>query len=249
MGALQPLHVWPEQAAAAFSALGNAAGLAVIGVATPRTENRAIARQALRTAVQNLLAQFWQCPAQSIQFSRQPGQTVALLGAPGHMQISFSHAPGLSVAALHRHQKIGVDILRADSVLEGGVAAHFAPCPPPALRAPPLPMQTALPPRLLGDDIGLLSDWEQLAHDYLGPAAHLHLKSSHVHTRARLFAQQWSDLEAGLKCLGLGLQEWSPEVQSALDGCYRVPLVLPGALAMEFCGSVALQPLAHPAAA
>jgi iron complex transport system substrate-binding protein len=33
--------------------------------------------------------------------------------------------------------------------LEGGMPARFAPCPPPALRAPPLPTQNALAPRLL----------------------------------------------------------------------------------------------------
>lgn len=210
-----PLLAWPDDAAAALCALQANAGLAVIGVQTAPTQDRSMPRQLVRQAVQDLLAQLWQRPAQSIAFSSLAGQPIRVLRGTDPMQLSFSHAPGLSVVALHQHDTVGVDILRMDSLQDGS--------------AP------------------LLSDWEQLAHGYLGPTAHQYVIASAPHQRTRAFAQQWCQWEAALKCLGQGVQEWSPRVQHALQACQAAPLQLPAAWASTFYGAVATHALAPPA--
>lgn len=52
-------------------------------------------------------------------------------------------------------------------------------------------------------------DWYNVARDYLGPRALDLLARSSDAERAQAFAQAWSGHEAHLKCLGLGLSEWS----------------------------------------
>lgn len=82
-------------------------------------------------------------------------------------------------------------------------------------------------------------DWDQVAHDYLGPAAHHRLQRIAPSARAFAFAQAWSQLEAGLKCLGQGLTEWTPAQGQALDRCTVMALNLPPALR----GTLATGPL------
>ncbi|KAB2968710.1 4'-phosphopantetheinyl transferase superfamily protein [Zoogloea sp.] len=49
-----------------------------------------------------------------------------------------------------------------------------------------------------------------LARLYLGPAAEATLAAAAESCRAQVFAGLWAELEARGKCLGLGLEEWSP---------------------------------------
>ena len=86
---------------------------------------------------------------------------------------------------------------------------------------------------------GASFDWDQVAHDYLGPRTHERLQRIASDARASAFAQAWSQLEAGLKCLGQGLTEWTPAQGQALDRCTVMALDLPPAL----CGTLAIGPL------
>lgn len=58
--------------------------------------------------------------------------------------------------------------------------------------------------------IAALPDWAQVATLYLGPESAARLAACEAPARDTLFALAWAELEARGKCLGLGLQEWSP---------------------------------------
>ena len=78
-------------------------------------------------------------------------------------------------------------------------------------------------------------EWMRLAGEYLGPRVTAKLQSAPSATFPSAFAQVWTDFEAALKCLGLGLTEWSPELARQLAGCRVLALDLPA----NCCGSVA----------
>jgi len=77
----------------------------------------------------------------------------------------------------------------------------------------------------------------RLATDYLGTGVASRLASLPEETRRQAFAKAWVGLEAGLKCLGEGLREYSPERQVLLANCRIRELALPTGL----LGAVALR--------
>jgi cobyrinic acid a,c-diamide synthase len=101
-------------------------------------------------------------------------------------------------------QRWSVDFSSADvDGPESGAAEHFASCPPPALRAPPLPSQSALPPRfptLHGKTIAVARD-----------AAFCFIYAANLDT---------------LRALGAELVFFSPLLDMALPACDA--LWLPG---------------------
>lgn len=62
-------------------------------------------------------------------------------------------------------------------------------------------------------------DWPRVAADYLGPAVAAALHKRPASQRQTTFIQAWTRHEAGLKCLGLGLTEWSPALGQQLATC------------------------------
>lgn len=78
-------------------------------------------------------------------------------------------------------------------------------------------------------------DWRAVARDYLGPQAFGRITHQPTSEQPLAFAQEWTRLEAGLKCLGLALQEWTPTLAQSLEGCRLMELDLPPGL----CGAVA----------
>ncbi|NTV10021.1 MAG: 4'-phosphopantetheinyl transferase superfamily protein [Zoogloea sp.] len=85
-------------------------------------------------------------------------------------------------------------------------------------------------------DPGWLAEIPLLARDYLGPEIAAQIAALPADERAFRFAREWTALEAGLKCLGSGLDEWSPALQQRLAGCRRHRLQLPG----DHVGAVAV---------
>ena len=81
-----------------------------------------------------------------------------------------------------------------------------------------------------------LPDWQALAHDYLGPDVAESLLGLDARERPPAFARAWTRHEAALKCLGLQLQEWSPDLARELALCRTGELALPAA----YIGAVAL---------
>jgi len=76
------------------------------------------------------------------------------------------------------------------------------------------------------DDTELL----RLSSDYFGPEAAAQLSLLPQEARRQAFALAWVKLEAGLKCLGEGLAEWSPQRQALLADCRVRALGLPEGL-------------------
>lgn len=80
-----------------------------------------------------------------------------------------------------------------------------------------------------------LPDWAAVARDYLGPQMASQLAAVAPAQRALAFAQAWTCWEAGLKCLGLALTEWTPGLAQRLALCRITPLELPA----PYCGALA----------
>lgn len=78
-------------------------------------------------------------------------------------------------------------------------------------------------------------DCQAVARDYLSPQALCRIASQPELVQPLAFAREWTRLEAGLKCLGLALQEWSPALGQRLESCRLMALDLPPGL----CGAVA----------
>lgn len=78
-------------------------------------------------------------------------------------------------------------------------------------------------------------DWQAVARDYLGPKAVCRITSQPKSEQPLAFAREWTRLEAGLKYLGLALQEWNPALAQQLENCRFRKLALPTRL----CGTVA----------
>ena len=72
-----------------------------------------------------------------------------------------------------------------------------------------------------------LADLPVLARDYLGAEAAQAIARLPQSEHASAFAALWCAHEAKLKCLGLSLQEWSPELARRLSACVAKPLALP----------------------
>lgn len=81
----------------------------------------------------------------------------------------------------------------------------------------------------------VLPDWAAVARDYLGPPTCDQLAAVAPAQRAWAFAQAWTCWEAGLKCLGLALTEWTPGLAQRLALCRITPLDLPA----PYCGALA----------
>ena len=81
-------------------------------------------------------------------------------------------------------------------------------------------------------------DWQPLARDYLGLQALAKLERMPKHDQLCAFTREWTRLEAALKCLGIGLQEWNASLERQIQTCRIIGLALPGGL----FGSVACGP-------
>ena len=77
----------------------------------------------------------------------------------------------------------------------------------------------------------LSADWHEqipgLAQDYLGPQSARYLAGLSCEEQAQHFAEAWTQHEARLKYLGLGLQEWQLALAQRLSAIYVEQLSLP----------------------
>ena len=98
----------------ALEALGSPQGLTVISVETPATTDRLLARALVRTALRETLAAFLHRSAASFKLVSCPGQALRLDCSPEQLTVALSHAPGLSLAAIGRQARLGVDVMAVD---------------------------------------------------------------------------------------------------------------------------------------
>ena len=193
------VHRWPDSAPLALDELRSELAWTVISVVTPDSTIRNAARARIRSALQDVLGALLRRPAASIALISQPGQTILLDLPEARIGLSVSHAPGLTVAAIHVAASIGIDVMRID------------------WRADAMP------------------DWENVAQDYLGPPTCRRIAMLAPAQRAHAFAQAWVGWEAGLKCLGMALTEWTPALEQRLASCSIRALALPE----DYCGAIA----------
>ncbi|MEO5659529.1 MAG: 4'-phosphopantetheinyl transferase superfamily protein [Polaromonas sp.] len=73
-------------------------------------------------------------------------------------------------------------------------------------------------------------DWQPVARDYLGIKALERIAGLPQLEQMPAFAREWTRLEAALKCLGLGLQEWSAALEARMGACHLTALELPAGL-------------------
>ncbi len=140
----------------------------------------------------------------------QPLSAITLLSSPGQRVQVMAPGTALNVAISHMP---GLSVAAIGTHSAVGVDVMAA-------------GEQALPP-----------DWVQVAHDYLGPLVTATLHQQPNTHRPGAFAQAWVSLEARLKCLGMGLTEWTPALATRLNQCHVVPLNgLPGV-----CGALALE--------
>lgn len=192
------VHAWPGSIHLALRDLRSARALTVIGVASPETTIRHVARIQIRAAVCEAVAALLGRAVDSITLISPAGQPAGLAVPDSHIRLSISHAEGLSVAAIQVGAPVGVDVMR----VEPGVDA--------------------------------IRDWDMLARDYLGPQVRARLARVAHAERSSAFAQEWTQWEARLKCLGRALTEWTPALEQSLASCGVLPLALPN----NYCGAL-----------
>ena len=76
---------------------------------------------------------------------------------------------------------------------------------------------------------------QELVRDPAAPENHTQEDPPRLHAPPPIcpppaFAHEWTRLEAGLKCLGVGLQEWNPSLAQRLESCRLTGLKLPAGL-------------------
>lgn len=114
----QAVHTWPQDMGLAVQALGAGPALAVLGVATPETTDRRVARVLVRAALRQTLALHLGVSVAAVVLRSQPGQPVQVLAPDADLCVSVSHMPGLSVAVIGRNRAVGVDLMQIDHDLE-----------------------------------------------------------------------------------------------------------------------------------
>ena len=113
------VHAWPQCIDMAVDELRSSRALTVISVPTPATTNRLQARELIRAALRETLVKFLNQPAASIKLVSEPGRAICVMSSPhahGCLQVSVSHIPGMSLAAITRHVGVGVgvDLMQVD---------------------------------------------------------------------------------------------------------------------------------------
>lgn len=100
-----PVYAWP-------GSVPSGVDLLVIGTVTPQSPIRDIARQRVRDALREVLATLLGCDPSAVPLISRPGAPprLDLLGSP--MGLSVTHEPGLSLAAIHLHGPVGIDVMR-----------------------------------------------------------------------------------------------------------------------------------------
>jgi len=129
---------------------------------------------------------------------------IQLIDQPGQaVRIALPNNAGKTLGISISHEP-GLSLLAIN--LHGPIGIDLMQCP----EAPP--WQAEIP---------------QLARDYLGPDTARELATLPPQAQALRFAEYWTQQEARLKCLGLGLEEWSAPRQQQFAGLEGYYLALP----------------------
>lgn len=120
VGQVLTVRGWPLGQSLAVQDIRSVQAVAFVGVATPVTTDRTVARTLVRHAVRQTLGEFLDQPAASVALVSRPGEALAVDSSPVPLGLSLSHAPGLSIAAICRGAGVGIDVMH----LQVGVEAN-----------------------------------------------------------------------------------------------------------------------------
>lgn len=101
------VHRWPDDGASPVVA----ENLLIAAVNSEKTPNRAAARQLVRRAISDILAAHLGCLPADVRLLSTPGQALRLDLAGTTIGLSVSHAPGLSLLAIHLTGPVGIDLM------------------------------------------------------------------------------------------------------------------------------------------
>ena len=158
----------------------------------------------------------------------------AIRHAVQHTLAAFLDRPAASVAVLSRPGQAPQVIAPGAGLVRLSIS-HL-----PSLSVAAISLRSAVGVDVMAIDTQSLPDWADVARDYLGPLAAKALQQTPPHNHPAAFAQAWTTMEACLKCLGLGLTEWTPGLAARLQECTLTTLALPAGS----CGFLAFQPAA-----
>lgn len=96
--------------------LWSADGVLVIGIVPP--PSRMEARTHLRQAVREAVAQWLKLSIEAISVESTPGAPPRLLVAGRTAGLSLTHDEGLSLAAVHLHGAVGIDVMRVQAIAD-----------------------------------------------------------------------------------------------------------------------------------
>ena len=99
-----------------FTVLWSGDGVLVIGIAPP--PSRMEARAHLRQAVREAAARWLKMDIGAIAVESTPGAPPRLLLAGRAVSLSFSHDEGISLAAVHLHGPVGIDVMRVQDIAD-----------------------------------------------------------------------------------------------------------------------------------
>ena len=156
----------------------------------------------------------------------------AIRHAVQHTLAAFLDRPAASVALLSRPGQA------PQVAVSGAGPVHLSISHLPSFSVAAISLRGAVGVDVMAIDAQSLPDWADVARDYLGPLAAKALLQTPPHNHPAAFAQAWTTLEACLKCLGLGLTEWTPSLAARLPQCTIASLALPAGN----CGALAFQP-------
>jgi len=94
----------------------------VIAIAAPAS--RVEARAGVRLAVREAAAQWLSMDVDTILVQSNPGQAPRLQLPGRTLGLSISHDEGLSLAAIHLHGKVGLDVMRVESIPDWEIVAR-----------------------------------------------------------------------------------------------------------------------------
>jgi 4'-phosphopantetheinyl transferase len=91
-------------------------GVLVIGIVPP--PSRMQARVHLRQAVREAAAQWLEMDIEAVSVKSKPGAPPRLLLTGRTAGVSFTHDEGLSLAAIHLHGPVGIDVMRVQDIAD-----------------------------------------------------------------------------------------------------------------------------------
>jgi 4'-phosphopantetheinyl transferase len=97
-----------------FTTFWESDGVLVIGISGAMA--RAEARQHIRLAVREAVAKWLNIAIESVSVDSQPGHAPRLLLAGRAAWLSISHDDDISLAAIHLHGTVGIDVMRVQEI-------------------------------------------------------------------------------------------------------------------------------------